>query len=110
MFFRPLATPYGAGRRYLGLLDGALGNLDAALEHLEAAQGLHARMNARPWLAITGVDLAAIRLRRGAAGDARLAQHHLREAERLARALGMHGVLDRIGSLRIERAADVRLH
>lgn len=99
MLFRPLATPSGAGRRYLGLLAATLGDCDAALDELEQAQRLHGRMGARLWLTVTAVDQAEVHLRRGATGDTDCAEQFLRGARRHARAMGMAGLVARIENL-----------
>ena len=54
----------GAIDRPLGLLAATLGRLDESVDHLEAAERLNNAMGARPWVAHTQHDLAAVLRRR----------------------------------------------
>jgi DNA-binding winged helix-turn-helix (wHTH) protein/tetratricopeptide (TPR) repeat protein len=67
---------YGSAARYLGILATVLGRQEVAERHLEAALELHVRMGARPLVAHTERDLAALLLESGERARAReLASH-----------------------------------
>src|SRR5262249_56189005 len=58
----------GAADRYLGLLAATMERWDAAQAHFEAALELNTRMGARPWVAFTQYDYAAMVLARDGTG------------------------------------------
>src|SRR6185503_16394125 len=93
------AIALGNGRACVGAVAWALGALDAALErwdeaerHYDAAIRLHRAMGARPFLARSLVDYAAVLRRRGHPADRDRIRVLLDEAERLGRDLGMQQV------------------
>jgi DNA-binding CsgD family transcriptional regulator len=81
---------YGSAARYLGLLAGTLGRWDVAEAHFEAALTMNRELGARPWVALTSHDYAAMLLRRGVGHDRRRARALLDEALALYDELGMH--------------------
>src|SRR6185295_5463549 len=94
------AIALGNGRVCVGAVAWAVGALDAALErwddaerHYDAAIRLHRAMGARPFLARSLVDYAAVLRRRGHPADRDRVRVLLDEAERLGRDLGMQMVL-----------------
>jgi hypothetical protein len=89
----------GSVDRYLGLLAATLGRIDEAERHLEAAIRVNQEMGARPWLAHTQRDYAAMLLARNRPGDAARARDLLAEALATARELGMVALERRIGEL-----------
>ena len=83
----PGVASLGHGARYRALLAATLGRDDDALRHCAAARVAHEHMSARPWLAYTLRDEAALRERGGGGGsEAR------RRARQLAAELGMTGL------------------
>jgi tetratricopeptide (TPR) repeat protein len=80
---------FGAVARHLGLLAAGAGRLADAERHFIAALELDGRMGARPWVAWTQGDLAALLLRRGEAGDVERAVELRAAALRTAEALDM---------------------
>lgn len=99
---RAAAAYYGAVARPLGLLAATMSRWDAALEHFEAALTMHARIGARPWLAHSQHDYAAMLLARGRADDRRRALELLDLALATAQELGMTKLRERAESLRAE--------
>ncbi len=79
----------GSLARHLGLLASAMSRFDDAARHFDQALAMNARMGARPWLAHTQHDLAAMLLARGAADDRERAHALLEEAVATYRELGM---------------------
>lgn len=84
----------GSTARYLGLLAATLGESHRAREHFEAALEMNARMKARPWLAHTQHDYAAMLLQQAASGEGsqearELATRLAQQAADAADALGM---------------------
>ncbi len=79
----------GAVDHYLGLLDVTLEDWDAAEGHFEAALAMNERMRARPFLAHTRREYAAMLLRRGRRGDAARARELLAAAIASYDELGM---------------------
>jgi hypothetical protein len=63
------ASTCGAVDHYLGHLAFALGDLDGALMHLDAAAGMHARLEAPFFIALTDLERARTLLARNAKGD-----------------------------------------
>jgi len=95
---------YGAAARYLGLLATTMGELDKAEGHFEAAIELNAKMDARPWLAHSQADYAAMLCRRSGPGDGARAEELLQAAWQIAQACGMVMLEDRIKLLREQSA------
>jgi DNA-binding CsgD family transcriptional regulator len=87
---------YGSASRYLGLLATTMGRWDAAEQHFEGALVMNAQMGARPCLAHTQYDYAALLLARQQPGDRQQATALLHEALLTARELGMHALEERI--------------
>jgi class 3 adenylate cyclase/DNA-binding CsgD family transcriptional regulator len=86
----------GAATRYLGLLATTMARWDDAQRHFEDALAMNARMGARPWLAHTQHDYAAMLLARGQTADRERAAALLNEALAVARDLGMRALEERI--------------
>jgi ATP/maltotriose-dependent transcriptional regulator MalT len=94
-----LAAFLGSVAHHCGVLSGALGEWDAAVGDLEAGLAAHRAMGARPWVALSEVELARVLDARGAPGDHDRAAE-LRAAARLtADQLGLTSV-----HLRLHRA------
>ena len=92
---------YGAVSRYLGLLAATMSRWAAAERHFEAALELNARMEAKPWLAHTQHQYAAMLLARGQAEDHSKAMALLDEALTSAQALGMQFLIQKAEALKI---------
>jgi DNA-binding CsgD family transcriptional regulator len=90
----------GSVDRYLGLLASVLGRVEEASQHFEHALTRNAALGARPQLAHTQYDLAALLIRRAAPGDSESAATLLAQAEATAEALGLKVLRTRIGRLR----------
>ncbi|HZQ37286.1 MAG TPA: LuxR C-terminal-related transcriptional regulator, partial [Dehalococcoidia bacterium] len=86
---------HGAVAHYLALLATALGRWQAAQQHFVGAHALHQRLGARPWLAMTLAEHAALLASRGDADAQAEARALLAQANELARELGMAGVVRR---------------
>jgi DNA-binding CsgD family transcriptional regulator len=87
---------YGAASRYLGMLAATMSHWQDAEQHFEAALAMNANMGARPWLAHTQHDYAAILVARNQPGDTEKAAALLQEALTTARDLGMQALEARI--------------
>jgi hypothetical protein len=87
---------YGALARYLGALAATLERWDDAARHFEDALAMNTRMDARPWLAHTQNQYAAMLLARALPGDRDKAAALLDSALATARELGMHALEERI--------------
>jgi DNA-binding NarL/FixJ family response regulator len=98
----------GAAERYLGLLAAATERWDAARRHFEAALAFNARMAARPWLAWTEYDYAAMLMHRGAPGDLHEARQLLDRALAFAHELGMKRLVRRAERTQTELGARER--
>lgn len=90
---------YGAADRYLGLLAATGGEPEAAAGHLEAAIALHRRTGARPFLARSQHDYAALLLAVGTADGRGAASTLLGEARATASELGMETLVQQIHRL-----------
>jgi DNA-binding NarL/FixJ family response regulator len=100
----PVASCLGSVERYLGLLAGTMARAaadrgaaapagwDEAQAHFEAALAFNANMGARPFVAQTQHDYAAMLVARGRPGDRTRAQELLAQALVTARDLGMSGL------------------
>lgn len=91
-----LVSFLGAVDHYLGSLAVVLDRPDAAIAHFTAALSRHRQMRARPWVALTAGELAAVLRSTGASGHEPLAE----EAWRLANDLGLQLVLGQLGDIR----------
>ncbi len=92
----------GSVARYLGILATTLGRWDAAHEHFEQAIAVHERMGARPLLAHTLRDHAAMLLARHGRGDLHLARQQLARALHLYTELGMTHHAARVHALLVD--------
>jgi len=90
------AACYGALSRYLGAIAATLERWDEATRHFEDALAMNARMDARPWLAHTQEQYAAMLLTRRQSGDRDKAAALLDAALVTARELGMRALEERI--------------
>jgi DNA-binding SARP family transcriptional activator len=79
----------GSAARYLGILAATTGRWEDAEAHFETALEANERIGARPWLALTRRDYAAMLRARGDPGDDRRANVLARAANELADAVGM---------------------
>jgi tetratricopeptide (TPR) repeat protein len=93
----------GSVARGLGVLATGLSRFDDAERHFEVALGMNRRMRARPWVAHTQLDLAAMLLARGAPGDAERAQGVLGDAVAGYAAIGMQSWAERARALQPAR-------
>jgi DNA-binding SARP family transcriptional activator/tetratricopeptide (TPR) repeat protein/predicted ATPase len=83
---------YGAASRFLGLLAMTLSRWDDAERHFVDALEMNSRMGARPWLAHTQHQYAAMLLARGCPDDRSQARALLDAARRTASELGMEAL------------------
>ena len=90
------AACYGALSRYLGALAATLERWDDAARHFEDALAMNARMDARPWLAHTQEQYAAMLLARRQSGDREKAAALLDTALGTTRELGMRALGQRV--------------
>jgi predicted ATPase/DNA-binding SARP family transcriptional activator len=90
---------YGAVSRYLGLLATTMSCWEAAEQHFEEALKLNARIGAKPWLAHTQYQYAAMLLTRDQAGDSDQAMSLLDEALATAYELGMKSLIEKAKAL-----------
>jgi len=121
-YLGPTELALGRGALALGLLDGAcadegrpgVGWLDAAVDDLAVAADRADRAGAPGFAAEARYHLATALLARAAPGDRERAVAAARDADRVARALGMTAYLDRTAALvgelgdGAERASDLR--
>ena len=92
------AACYGALSRYLGALAATLERWDDAARHFEDALAMNARMDARPWLAHTQEQYAAMLLARRESGDREKGSALLDAALGTAHELGMHALEERVSA------------
>lgn len=92
---------FGSAARYLGLLATTLARWDEAQAHFEAALRFNAKTGARPWVAHTEHDSAAMLLARGQPGDREKALGLLNRALGTAQELGMTRLVDRALALKV---------
>jgi DNA-binding NarL/FixJ family response regulator len=85
----PTAVCFGAAALYLAMLAGAANIPDVAREHFDQALALNRTMRAWPALARTLYRYGAFLMTRPTDPERRLGLQRLREAEQLARRLGM---------------------
>jgi DNA-binding winged helix-turn-helix (wHTH) protein/tetratricopeptide (TPR) repeat protein len=91
---------FGCASRFLGMLARALARFDEAERHFEVALAADARMGARPWMAETQLEYAALLLDGGSREDRRRAEALLDRACATASELGMAAVTRRAEELR----------
>jgi class 3 adenylate cyclase/DNA-binding NarL/FixJ family response regulator len=87
---------YGAASRYLGMLATTMARWGEAEQHFQEALAMNTRTGARPWLAHTQHDYAAMLLARGRPEDRTQAMILLEEALAAARDLGMRALEARL--------------
>jgi DNA-binding CsgD family transcriptional regulator/tetratricopeptide (TPR) repeat protein len=104
---------FGSASRFLGLLAATLAHSDVhpvgweeAQRHFEDAIAANARLGARPWLARTRHDYAAMLLARRAPGDRELAADQLTQSLRDAESLGMARLREQVNTLAVSLARD----
>jgi tetratricopeptide (TPR) repeat protein len=95
-----LTLSMGSADRQLGLLAALMDRFDDAERHFEAALDMNTRLRARPALAWTKRDYAAMLLRRNAAGDRERALALVDESLAIARDIGMARVTTDATALR----------
>ena len=83
----------------LGRLAALLGRTEQALDHFASAQAVHTRLGARPLVALTRLDTAAVLRDRGTRDDLAQARELARQAAAEARRLDMPGPAGRAGRL-----------
>ena len=85
----PTVLCRGSASYDLGLLATTMGRWDDAARHFEDALQMNAKLGARPWLARTKHDCAAMLIRRDSPGDGDKAFRLLTEAIAMYRQFGM---------------------
>ncbi len=100
----PNVACFGAASRHLGMLAATMKRWPEAERHFEEALAMNARQAARPWLAHTQHQYAAMLLARNANGDRERAIGLLDEALAAAREIGMAALAERAAALRQEAA------
>jgi len=95
----PNVACFGAASRHLGMLASVCGEWTRAQHHFDDALAGNARQGARPWLAHTQHQYAAMLLRRAEAGDDVRAAALLDEASASAIDIGMPALLERVKQL-----------
>jgi hypothetical protein len=90
---------FGAVDRFLGLLAAALARWQEAEHHFAAALAMNNWMDARPWLAHTQQQYAAMLVARGEAADRAQAKALLDEALLTASELGMQSLVEKCATL-----------
>jgi DNA-binding NarL/FixJ family response regulator len=98
----PNVACFGAASRQLGMLTATMKRWPDAERHFVAALAMNARQGARPWLAHTQHQYAAMLLARNANGDRERAVGLLDEALAAAREIGMAALAERAAALREE--------
>jgi DNA-binding CsgD family transcriptional regulator len=98
-----LVVYYGSADRYLGMLAATVGEWELAEAHFEQALAANVAMEAKTWLAHTNHQYARMLLARGD-GHPERARALLVEADRLARAIGMASLHNRIAAMNIASA------
>jgi pentatricopeptide repeat protein len=87
--------------RVLGVLAATREQWDVADRHFEASLEMARRMHAVPFVLETQCDLAEMLLRRKRSGDRERARRLLGEVARSARQLGLSGISQRVGAVRL---------
>jgi class 3 adenylate cyclase len=87
----------GAVTHHTGVLSGVLGDWDAAVADLEDAITGHRYLGARPWTALSQIELARVLEARGSPGDEARAEILTAEAVQVADELGIRAVHARAG-------------
>jgi class 3 adenylate cyclase/DNA-binding NarL/FixJ family response regulator len=89
---------YGAASRYLGTLATTMARWDEAEQHFQEALAMNIRTGARPWVAHTQHDYAAMLLDRSEPEDQIQAMTLLAESLATARELGMRALETRLAA------------
>lgn len=89
---------YGAASRFLGLLATTRVRWEEAETHFQAALTMNAEMGARPWLAHTQHQYAAMLMARQWPGDCVKVGELLNQALATAQELGMHSLAEKVRS------------
>jgi len=95
----PTAVCFGAAELYLGMLACTANWPDRAGEHFDQALSLNRTMRAWPWLARTLYQHGAFLVARQTDTERQVGIQQLREAEQLARRIGMTRLIDDIDAL-----------
>jgi hypothetical protein len=90
---------FGAVDRFLGLLAATLARWQEAEQHFAAALAMNARMGARPWLAHTQQQYAAMLVARGETSNRVRATALLDAALLTASELGMESLVEKCAAL-----------
>ena len=85
----------GPVTRYLGIMAATCGDWDAAARHFELARAASARQNARPFVALVGIDEARMLVARDRPEDRPRALGCSTEARAIAEELGMDRIVAR---------------
>ncbi len=92
-------TELGPVEHYLGLLASAIGRVQEARKHFEEALACNESNRAKPWLAYSQCEYAALLLAHGARYEVGRARKLAEGALRTAKALGMARLRERAASL-----------
>jgi len=92
-----VAAFLGAVPHHCGVLNGVLGEWDDAVADLEVGLERHRAMSARPWVALSQIELARVLVARDGPGDAARAAKLAAEATATADELGLGAVRTRAG-------------
>lgn len=90
---------YGPADRYLGMLASTMQQWEQAEQHFTAATAMNVRQGAKPWLAHTQYQWAAMLSARNASGDLRRAVDLLDQAQETATSLNMLTLGERLSTL-----------
>jgi DNA-binding CsgD family transcriptional regulator len=104
----PTAVCFGAAELYLAMLACTANWPERAAKHFEHAISLNRAMRAWPWLARSLFRHGAFLVARQTDAERRLGLQQLREAEHLARRIGMTRLIDDIDALLHRGCARVR--
>jgi class 3 adenylate cyclase len=97
-----MSVSFGSASRYLGILAATMSRWEQAENHFEDALQMNAGMGARPSVAHTQHDYAAMLLRRDAPGDREKALDLLAQALDTAQELGMKALVERALALKLQ--------
>jgi class 3 adenylate cyclase len=93
---------WGSAARLLALLATSMGRLEEAESHFEAAMRWNERIGARPWLARTQAEYAAMLLDRGRPGDREKAIALVTTAIATAQGIGQTTVVEHCLALKLQ--------
>jgi tetratricopeptide (TPR) repeat protein len=103
-FVQPVVC-MGSIARYLGLLAATMGDAERALRHFEDAIARNRALGARPYLARSLAECAAVLRERDASGDRERAAALVAEAREIAEAIGQFMLLDELARVTTAPAA-----